>query len=299
MTENTETRFEDGSYPADLGVKIEAADDAQSRLVLPFDERNTMFGLVHGGALASLVPIAAHAIAREPARAATPPLRTVSMHVGYVRAARKAVTVETRAVRRVRELGFFEALIRDADGNAIAHASSTVSEAGPDSAPAGSPPLSDPPEGERAFDAPADEAASGVAGAIRAAMAGSPFLSRRQLRLLGMRRGALAMAMAPAAANLDAGGAMHEGAVLTLIDAAGATCPWTAVPPSPGASGATIALSAQLLGALPGDELVARAVVRARDARICWTDVTVAGSASGIVHAFGMVVYRFSEKNGS
>ncbi|WP_437315886.1 PaaI family thioesterase [Sorangium sp. So ce385] len=299
MTENTGTRFEDGSYPADLGVKIEAADDAQSRLVLPFDERNTMFGLVHGGALASLVPIAAHAIAREPARAVTPPLRTVSMHVGYVRAARKAVTVETRAVRRVRELGFFEALIRDADGHAVAHASSTVSEAEPGSAPAGSPPLSDPPEGGRGFVAPADEAASGVAGAIRAAMAGSPFLSRRQLRLLGMRRGAIEMAMAPAAANLDGGGAMHEGAVLTLIDAAGATCPWTAVPPSPGASGATIALSAQLLGALPGDELVARAVVRARDARICWTDVTVAGGASGIVHAFGTVVYRFSEKNGS
>ncbi|WP_437952109.1 PaaI family thioesterase [Sorangium sp. So ce296] len=297
MTEIIRTQFEDGSYPADLGVKVEAADDAQSRLVLPFDERNTMFGLVHGGALASLVPIAAHAIAREPARAVTPPLRTVSMHVGYVRAARKAVTVEARAVRRVRELGFFEALIRDADGNAVAHASSTVSEAG--SAPAEAPPLADPPDGGPAFVAPADGAASGVAGAIRAAMAGSPFLSRRQLRLLGMRRGAIEMAMAPAATNLDGGGAMHEGAVLTLIDAAGATCPWTAVPPSPGASGATIALSAQFLGALPGDELVARAVVRARDARICWTDVTVAGSASGLVHAFGTVVYRFSEKNGS
>ncbi|XXX75597.1 hotdog fold thioesterase [Sorangium sp. So ce134] len=297
MTEDVRAWFKDGSYPADLGVKIEAADDTRSRLALPFEERNTMFGLVHGGALASLVPISAHAIAREPPRAAAAPLRTVSMHVGYVRAARKAVTVETRAVRRVRELGFFETLITDAEGNAVAHASSTVSEAGPDGAPAGSPPLADPPEGERALAEPADGAEGGVAGAIRAAMAASPFLSRRRLRVLGLRRGAVEMAIDAAAINLDGDGAMHEGAVLTLIDAAGATCPWTVVPPSPGTSGATIALSAQVLGALPGDGLVARAVVRARDARICWTDVAIAGSASRIVHAFGTVVYRFSEKN--
>ena len=99
--------------------------------------------------------------------------------------------------------------------------------------------------------------------------------------------------------NLDGDGAMHEGAVLTLIDAAGATCPWTVVPPSPGASGATIALNAHVLGPLPGDGLVARAVVRARDARICWTSVTVVDSASRKVRALGTVVYRFADKNGA
>ncbi|WP_437811207.1 hotdog fold thioesterase [Sorangium sp. So ce1078] len=299
MTENVSSQFKDGSYPADLGVKIETAGDAQSRLALPYEERNTMFGLVHGGAIASLVSISAHAVAREPSRAAAGSLRSVSMHVGYVRAARKAVTVETRAVRRVRELGFSETLITDEDGNAVAHASSTVSDAGPDSAPAGSPPLLDPPEGELAGVALSDDASGGVDGAIRAAMAASPFLSRRQLRLAGVRRGAVEMAMDAAAMNLDERGAMHEGAVLTLIDAAGATCPWTVVPPSPGASGATIALSAQILGPLPQSGLVARAVVRARDARICWTDVAVVDSASRRVRAFGTVVYRFSEKSGS
>ncbi|XYH96610.1 PaaI family thioesterase [Sorangium sp. So ce1128] len=139
MTENARTWFKDGSYPADLGVRVEAADDAQSRLSLPYDERNTMFGLVHGGAVASLASISALAIAREPPRAAAGPLRTASLHVGYVRAARRSLTVETRAVRRVRELGFFETLIKDVDGNPVAHASSTVSEGEPDSAPADSP----------------------------------------------------------------------------------------------------------------------------------------------------------------
>ncbi|XXT18238.1 hypothetical protein WME94_49210 [Sorangium sp. So ce429] len=212
MTENARTWFKDGSYPADLGVRVEAADDAQSRLSLPYDERNTMFGLVHGGAVASLASIAALAIARESPRAVVGP---------------------------------------EAD-----------------------------------------------AGAIRAAMAASPFLSRRGLRLVGVRRGAVEMALDAAAANLDGDGAIHEGAVLTLIDAAGATCPWTAVSPSPGASGATIALNAHVLGPLPGGGLVARAVVRARDARICWTSVTVVDSASRKVHALGTVVYRFADKNG-
>ncbi|WP_437621327.1 PaaI family thioesterase [Sorangium sp. So ce1151] len=298
MTENARTWFKDGSYPSDLGVAVESADGAQSRLSLPYDERNTMFGLVHGGAVASLASISALAVARESPRGVAGPLRTASLHVGYVRAARKSLTVETRAVRRVRELGFFETLIKDVDGNPVAHASSTVSEGGSDSAPADSPLPVPPSEGERPGAAPPEDAVAADAGAIRAAMAASPFLSRRRLRLVSMRRGAVEMALDAAAANLDGDGAIHEGAVLTLIDAAGATCPWTVVPPSPGASGATIALNAHILGPLPGDGLVARAVVRARDARICWTSVTVVDSASRKVHALGTVVYRFADKNG-
>ncbi len=97
------------------------------------------------------------------------------MHVGYVRAARKAVTVETRALRRVRELGFFETLITDVDGNAVADASSTVSEAGPDSAPAECPPLTDFPEESAPACAPSDDAEGGGAGRRSApAMAASP-----------------------------------------------------------------------------------------------------------------------------
>ncbi|WP_394822319.1 hypothetical protein [Pendulispora albinea] len=74
---------------------------------------------------------------------------------------------------------------------------------------------------------------------------------------------------------------------------------WTIGAPSSNAWGATIALSAEFVGPLPKDGLVAHAAVRARDAHICWTDVTLVGSTSRAVHAFGTVVYRFSKKGGS
>lgn len=38
MTENVRTWFKDGSYPSDLGVAVESADEAQSRLSLPYGE---------------------------------------------------------------------------------------------------------------------------------------------------------------------------------------------------------------------------------------------------------------------
>jgi hypothetical protein len=57
------------------------------------------------------------------------------------------------------------------------------------------------------------------------------------------------MTLASVERNLDDDGTIHEGAVLTLIDSAGATVPWTLHQPD--TIGATVALHAQILGRLP------------------------------------------------
>ncbi|WP_437289377.1 PaaI family thioesterase [Sorangium sp. So ce406] len=273
----------DAPYAQDLAVSLQPGEAAVV-LALPFEERNTMFGHIHGGALASLVPISTSS-SMHARGAAAAELSTVSMHVDYVRAARKPVVAETRSVRRARELEFFETRITDADGNAIALASSIVRQ-GTSPAPAE---IAGPSQ------RPLGSASREVVSAIQEAIAASPFLSRRRVSFAGAARGAVELSLSAAPVNLDRTGGVHEGAVLSLLDAAGATCPWTAVPATAGAGGATIALHAQILGPLPAADLVARAAVRAHKHRVHWVDVTVTSPATGDVHALGTVVYRFNE----
>ncbi|HTN82320.1 MAG TPA: PaaI family thioesterase [Sorangium sp.] len=273
----------DAPYAHDLAVTLQPSEAAVT-LALPFEDRNTMYGLIHGGALASLVPISTFSSMRASGTAVAE-LCTVSLHMEYVRAARKPVVAETRSVRRVRELEFFETRITDADGNAIALASSTVSQSGsPGAAEVAIP-----------SQVPLDGASPKVVSAIQEALAASPYLSRRGVSLAGSGRGVVELSLSAAPLNRDRGGSVHEGAVMSLIDAAGATCPWTVVPVTAAAGGATIALHVQILGPLPAANLVARAAVRARKDRLHWVDVTVMSPATGDVHALGTVVYRFND----
>jgi uncharacterized protein (TIGR00369 family) len=92
-------------YAEDLAISVQRSD-ADVVVALPFEERNTMHGVLHGGALASLVPISAFGAIHRAAPDAGD-LCTVSLHMEYARAARKPVVAQTRAVRQVRELGFF------------------------------------------------------------------------------------------------------------------------------------------------------------------------------------------------
>jgi uncharacterized protein (TIGR00369 family) len=279
-------------YAADLGVKLEAADAASARFSLRHEERNAMAGSLHGGAIASLISIATRAVVHASAPAKTP-LCTASMHVDYVRAARKSLTVEARLRRRVRELAFFETRMEDEGGDLVAFASSVVSEGR--TAVAGASPTA-------VRDALRPESLSPNANteAIHEATAAIPFLSRRQLRIEEVAGGRVGVAIGPATVNLDGDdGCMDEGALLTLIDAAGATCPWTIASPSSGVTGATIALTAQVLGPLPKGGLVAHAAIRAQDGRLYWSDVTISDSHSRQVHAFGTVLYRFSQRDPS
>jgi uncharacterized protein (TIGR00369 family) len=282
MTNEISPSMNASPYAEDLGITL-LPGEAGVGVALPFEERNTMLGVFHGGALASLVPISAFAEIQRAAPDAAD-LRTLSLHMEYARAARKPVVAQTRAVRQVRELAFFETQITDCDGDVVAFASSAVSHGVARSAEAAAPAR-----------APLDSASPEVAGAIQEAIAASPYLSRRGVRLAGSAAGAVELALAAAPVNLDRAGRVHEGAAITLIDAAGATCPWTLVPVAAGAWGATIALHVQVLGPLPTADLVARAFVRARNGRVSWVDVTVVSAATAAVHALGTVVYRFNE----
>lgn len=274
-------------HAADLGVEVEAVDETSARFSLRHDERHTMAGSLHGGAIASLVSVATRAIARTETPTRT--FRSASMQVCYVRPARESLRAQTRLVRRTRDLAFFETTLEQGDGEVVAFASSVLAQ------------------GERTADDSSPTVEAGVRGrpdvpattsseVIGRAMAAIPFLSSRQVSVGQVAGGMAEVLIGPADVNLDYDGRMDEGALLAAMDAAGSTCPWTIVAPTSGAAGATVALTVQVLRPLPKEGLCARATLRGCDGRSYWSDVTITAVRSGEVHAFGTVQYRIRTK---
>ena len=91
--------------------------------------------------------------------------------------------------------------------------------------------------------------------------------------------------------NSDAAGGVHEGAVLALLDTAGAMASWAETGPGR-YKASTPSIQAQILAPAGKGDLVAYGTCRQRDQELLWSDVEVADSASGRVCARGTVIYR-------
>lgn len=91
--------------------------------------------------------------------------------------------------------------------------------------------------------------------------------------------------------NAEESGGVHEGAVLALLDTAGAMASWAET--GPGAyKASTAAMQLQNLTPAPGGDLVAYGRCFQRDQSIFWSDVEVATADDGRVVSRGTVLYR-------
>ena len=119
----------------------------------------------------------------------------------------------------------------------------------------------------------------------------TPYMGRRKMVIEHMAdsHSRITLPHAPMNADLDHG--IHEGAVLALLDTAGAMASWAET--GPGAfKASTPSLQAQVLAPSPKQDLVAYARVVQRDGDLFWADAEVAGSEDGRVIARGTVLYR-------
>jgi acyl-coenzyme A thioesterase PaaI-like protein len=89
----------------------------------------------------------------------------------------------------------------------------------------------------------------------------------------------------------DASGGVHEGAVLALLDTAGAMASWAVTGPGP-YKASTPGVQARLLAPPPRSDLVAYGAVRHRDSELFFSDVEVAESEGRRLVAVGTVIYR-------
>jgi uncharacterized protein (TIGR00369 family) len=106
-----------------LKLEIDEIEPDRVRLSLPFDESIATYAdVVHGGAVASLIDVAATAAAWSAAEISDNPRgATVSMSVDYLRAARgKRLTAAARVTRRGSSLCFCDVEVSDADGELVA-----------------------------------------------------------------------------------------------------------------------------------------------------------------------------------
>jgi uncharacterized protein (TIGR00369 family) len=266
-------------YTAALGVQLESIDSETALLRLPFGEQNCNPGkALHGGCAASLAVTGAHAVTRAALGAESGPWHTAALQVNYLAAA-VGEDVHARAVllRRGKEMCFVEVDVAREDGKPIAHATAAVR--GRFAAPpaqvyvgAGDHGQSDP-------------------GQMGPGVGKMPFTAARGLVVEHMTGGTSRITMPAQAANADASGGMHEGAVLALLDTTGAMAAWAITGFGP-YKASTPALQAQVLMPPEGVDLVAYGRCAQRDSELFWSEVEVTSAADRRVFARGTVIYR-------
>ncbi len=120
--------LESSPFAQVTGLELKEIEPDRAVVAMPYSERITTFGdVVHGGAIATLLDVAAVAAAWSGVTdesAATG--ATVSSSVNYLRAARGTdVTATARVTRRSRSFCFCEVTVADPDGQPVAQGIAT------------------------------------------------------------------------------------------------------------------------------------------------------------------------------
>lgn len=266
-------------YARALGILFESANDAGVVLSLPHNAANeNQSGVLHGGVAASVATMTSMAVARSDPATEAGPWHTATISISYLNA---AVGVDLRAFgrqsRRGRDLVFVQSDIAVGSGPAIATAQSVVRGcAGKQPAP----PLAvqEPP---RAKTKPT---------AARRVEENS-FMAGRNIKLTLQEDGQAVMRMGALESNANADGGLDEGAVLALMDSAGAMAAWSITGQGPYRA-STPAIQAGFLGPIPLEDVVAVARVAHRDNEIFWCDVLCSLASTRKAIARATVLYR-------
>jgi uncharacterized protein (TIGR00369 family) len=271
--------IEESPYTAALGVR--ARELARERVVLelPFAESNSNPGkALHGGCAASLAAVGGQAVTRLVLGEASGPWHTCALQVGYLAAAiDEDVLATATLLREGKQLCFIAVEIATPSGKPIAQASSVVR------ARLGAP--------EAELHASAGDDGASDPGPMGPAIGRIPFVAGRGISVEHMTGGRSRLRMPFRAANADAAGGVHEGALLALLDTTGAMASWAETGPGR-FKASTPALQAQILAPVPEVDLVAYGRMRQRDGELLWSDAEIASAKSGHIVARGTVVYR-------
>lgn len=266
-------------YGNSLGLKLAAIDDHAATVALPFSEANANPGnALHGGVAASASVIAAHALARHVLGAETGPWHTMDFQINYLAAAiGENINATARLLRRGKELCFMTVEVATDAGKAIAQCSIAVRGR----------------LGRAAVEAPLATGDDGEVdpGFMADRIALNPFISGRGIVMDFMRDGQVRLLMPWRDGNADQAGGVHEGAVLALLDTAGAMCSWS-ITGLGKFKASTPSIQAQILTPPPRADLVAYGDIGYRDNELYWNDVQVADAGSGRLVARGTVLYR-------
>lgn len=270
----------DSAFGKSLGWQVRALEADHAELFLPFLEANANpGGALHGGVYASLSVTAAHAVARTALDPGQGPFHTAAFQINYLSAAiSEGVTARARLLRRGKELVFVEVTCSSDAGKDVSHATLMIRGR------SGAESVAGPPRGFTVSGTRPGEMGPAVASGV-------PFIRERGILIEHMDGGESRLVMPWTPGHGDTEGNTHEGAVLALLDTAGAMAGWAVTGPGP-FKASTPAMQAQLLAAPPQADLVAHARARHSDNEIHYSDVEVASATGKTVCARGTIVYR-------
>jgi len=267
-------------YGRFVGVELAAIEPGRVRLRLPARaDTGNRSGTLHGGVTASLLDVAgtvaAASVAPEIGDAGA---STIDLAVHYLApSADEGVVVQGMVTRRGREIVFVEATVVSDAGTPIARSAGVIRVGGPDAA---DPPPSAPP-------CPIDATTHLVPW-----RSGSAFTARLGVLTASLAPG-YAVLVLPARAELcDAAGAMHEGALASLVDSAGGAASWSVDGFDARGRAATIGMHLCYDRAPAGEDVVVEARTSWRAAGIFLNTVMLTARTSGRPVATGSVTYR-------
>lgn len=270
---------DDSGYGRSLGVHLDAVTIDAARLVLGFrHECSNGDTALHGGVAASMVTLAAGAVARAALGAASGPWHTAAVQIGYLSAAlHEGVRADARLLRRGKELAHVEVDVTSDSGKAVAKGLVTVRGR----------------FGEDAVPTPAATGDDGEAdpGPMGPFIGSVPFHGALGLTVEHMAGGRSRIVMPATPANGDAAGGVHEGAVLALLDTTGAMAAWAETGPGR-YKASTPGLQARILEPPPAGDLVGFGRVLHHDRELLFCDVEICRAADRRLVAHGTVNYR-------
>ncbi len=274
-------------YCRALGVVVESIDEKGVRIALPFADQNANPGnALHGGCAASLAAIGSRAVARTALAADSGPWVLGQLQVNYLSAAiGEDVVADARLQRRGRTLCFVETSIATRDGKAIASATAVVRARCEGKASAlrrSSLPTTFGDEG------------GDNAGPLAPILEKAAFMAARGMRIENMENGISRVTMPESEANAAEDGRQHDGAILALLDTAGAMAAWSEAGPAAWKA-STASIHAQSLAPPPRGAVVAYSRCIHRDREMYWCDTEVVDPTTEQVTTRGTVFYRLAE----
>jgi len=277
-------RVEAEPYCRALGVAVETLDDGRARLRLPYDDRNSNPGrALHGGVAASLIDIAGSLAARtgfDPD--ADMESSVIDVAVSYLAAAiGEEIVADANVLRRGKEITYSDVAIATMEGKAIARGLVTHR-----AVPAGGRP--------RLFAGAADPDAllASEVSSLGKAFMKVPFIGRLGMRNERMEAGTARVRLPFLEVNTGERNAVHEGAIIALVDTSGAMASWSIVGLDFSFKASTVGVHVNFTGPAIGEELVSLARTLRKNEEIFWNEVTVVGATSRNLVAHGDVVYR-------
>ena len=269
----------DAPFADVLGVRVEELSFDRARLFLEYkEELSNGDTALHGGVAGSMIVMSAGCVTRAALGPDSGPWHSAAIQVAYLSAALgEGISAEAKLLRRGKELAHVEVDVASASGKPVAKGLLTVrARFGGESAP------------------PATAARLGVAGLADPGPMGPfigsiPFHAALGMTAEHMAGGVSRIVMPEKHSNAGPEGAIHEGAILGLIDTTGAMSAWAKIGPGR-FKASTPGLQARVLDPEPRSDLVGHGRVVHQDRELLFCDVEI--HSGGRLVADGTVNYR-------